>query len=125
MAHTVAAWHKQHRRWSDAGHEERVVICAADHLHPRHSCRRARLLKHTHDPGGTGRWRIRIQQFGRARYTSPRADLTCAMLDLLKHAVAPDAIDVADIDLEPHLARDAVDRARKYLAHAGGSDRVA
>src|SRR5215472_14659159 len=125
MTHAVPAWHEQHRSWSDASHEERVVIGAADHLHAGHFRRHARLPQYTHDPGGTGRRRIRVQQLGQVRDTSSRADLTGAALDFLKHAVAPAAVDIADIDLEPHLARDAVDRAWKYLAHAHRSDRVA
>ena len=84
---------------------------------------RGRLFDGGDDALVARRRRVGVDLFDRASATprsSPKRSARCA--NARQHAVAPRAVDVADVDLHHHVARDAVDGARMHVEHADGAD---
>ena len=71
-----------------------------------------------------GRRRIGVDQFRRDRDAAARSGFGACGAQVIEHAIAARAVDVANVGLKTHARRDAVDRAGKDLADADGGHGV-
>src|SRR6202008_4053165 len=74
VAPTIATRDKKHGGRRDAGHEERVVIGAADHFEKRKFVRAASLGEGVCNQRRTVCRRVRVEQFGSNRDTAFQSD---------------------------------------------------
>src|SRR5579863_8427456 len=128
VAHTGTTWNKEHGDGREARHEKRVVIRSADHFFVRLAGRPRRVLKGAEDARIACCRRICVYQFGRNGDGSAAGDRVAGCVQAFEDSIASGAVDVTDIGLQPNPRWDAVDRARKDVAHADrghGVDRPA
>ena len=106
VADSAAAGNEEHGDGSDARHEKRIVIGAADHALVTFACCLCRLLQGIEDRGVAGCWRIGVDHFGLDGHATALCDFVARGLQLVDHPIASRSIDVANVGFESHAAKE-------------------
>src|ERR1700744_1074205 len=120
MADAVAAGNEEHGYGRYAGHEERIMIGAADHAFVAFAGGFAGVFEGSE--GGfvaCSRW-IGVDDLRADADVALRCGLVACGLDCGENAIAAGGVDVADIDFKLDARGDGVDCAGKDFADAGG-----
>src|SRR5581483_10023088 len=121
MADAIFAGNEDHAHRIEAGHEQGVVVCTTDHALARQTELAAGVCdRHDHGLVRAGR-RIGVEQLHLKSHTPAACRWLRRLANAFHDAIARAEIDVADINLQHHLAGNAVDRARVDAANAGSA----
>ena len=124
VTHAAAAGNEEHGDRSDARHEERVVIGAADHALAAFTGGLRGLFHGLEDCGIASGRGIGVDHLRRNRDSASLGHFVASGFQLVDHRIAPRAVDVANVGFEAHAGGNAVDGAGKDFADADGSHGV-
>ncbi len=106
------------------GDERGIVVGARNHSLVRFAGRDGRCFKRGQNREVAGRRRVGVDQLSGDLDAAAGAHFFSCGGERGENAVAPRAIDVANVGRDHHARRDAVDRAGKHIADAHSADGV-
>src|SRR4051794_28935350 len=122
MADTATARDKDHRGGTNRGHEQTIVIGAADHSFGRQGQVAAALDSDFDQPLVAKRRLVHVKSFQVVFDATPRTDFADRLFDPIERRIAGWDLCVPQIYLEPGSIGNAVHRARFDAKDSRGSN---